>query len=696
MIRRFKGIIGHIKNLWTEAVSAEPHLGLVPFVAFIGGVITYFALPVEPAVWVLIVPAMFLSGLCFVKWSRVSKILCIITPLFFICGILLPTVHARIIQTKFIPHAVTNVYVSGKAVEVRTWPNKTVVDIVPYVVRDNHANQPIFYPYEMPAKIRLTIYQTGDTIHRGDTVSGIVSRLVQPAPPTTPHSSSQAAQLWFEGISATGIMMQPDIMPATAPILAERLVHMLDPLRTTLHTVFHRVFSDENAGIAEALVIGNTDYVSDSSRLLYRTLGLSHILAVSGFHISLIAFIVFAFVRFVLNLLPEIISVITIRRIAAVSTLLVAGFYTVLSGAQPPIMRAFIMISLVMMAVFFDKRPFSLRAVFIVAVGMLCVAPHMILSVSFQLSFMAVLCLVGIGTVFQNKIHHKLYGVRAKIPVGIATLITFNIVATVATLPYVAFYFHQIQTYTLIGNLLLSTVFSCAIIPILFIGVILMNTPIGPVLFSVADGLLTLVNQIGMPISLWPHATVITPPFYIYGLILWSFGLIGLIIFKTKIRWLFLILSGLSVLSFTGVEKPIGMIGGGGHYMAVRNESGIAVSESLYYPRWHASFLMYSRQIPLSSVSQKLRADSVNMNGFTVGLESYNCANNMLNIRKNVTNDCPRTITTAQMWDMHSLCIYKRNDSLHIWIAGNTDKNRPWATKGGILPFRSPFITTEP
>ncbi len=696
MIRSIFKILKKIGIRFILALSDEPHLSLVPLAAFIGGVITYFALSFEPSVWILAVFSFIFAGLCFVKCKRLLKVLCIVTPLFFIGGILLPTIHARFISTQFITHTVLNVELSGKVIEARTWPNRTIVDIKPYAIRYKKSNKSVFLPYEMPDKIRLTVYQGEKMIHRGDVISGTVSRLVPPAPPTTPHSSSQAAQLWFEGIAATGIMIQPDIIAATTPIPAERLVHILEPLRNKIHSIFHRIFSDENAGIAEALVVGNTDYVSDSSRLLYRTLGLSHILAVSGFHISLIAFLVFGFVRLLLNLLPEFLSTMFVRRIAAIAALAVSGFYMILSGAQPPVMRAFIMITLVMLAVFFDKRPFSLRSVFIAAVGMLCVVPHMILSISFQLSFMAILCLVGICVVFQNKMRHQLHRFPMKILGGLGVLIMFNIVVTLATLPYVAFYFHQIQTYTLIGNVLLSSVFGFTIIPLLFIGVIFMNSSIGLGLFAIVDWLLTVVYQVGMPISLWPHATIITPPFYIYGLVLWTFGLIGLIIFKTKIRWLFVLLIGLSMASLMNIEKPIGMIGAGGQYMALQNDKEIAVSESFYYPRWHTAFLMYHRLTSTTYVPQKLNTDSVNMNGFTVGLESQNCSNNMLNIYKNKNISCPHTITTAQMWDMHSLCVYESAGQFRIWIAGNVDKGRPWGTKEVSLPFRHPLIAVEP
>ncbi len=679
-------------------LADEPHVGLIPFVVFVAGVLTYFALPFEPNGWVLSSSAILLLGLCFIRCSRIKKILYIVTPLFFIAGILVPCVHAGLTHTRFIPHAVLNAEVSGLVIDTRILSNRAVIDIVPHTIRRQNETkewEPVFLPYEMPDKIRLTVYGV-TAIQRGDTITGTVSRLVQPAPPLTPHSPSQAPSFWFEGIAATGVMFRPTITPTTVVLPTNKWIHKLNPLRSYIHFVFHRVFSEENAGIAEALVLGNTDFVADSSRSLYRVLGLSHILAVSGFHISLITFLIFALVRFGLNLMPEIISGITIRRIAAVSAIIVAGFYTILSGAQIPVIRAFIMILLVMMAVFFDKRPMTIRNVLIAAVLMLCVAPEMILSVSFQLSFMAIICLVGMCVAVQKKMRSHARSWPMKIFGGLMTFILFNVLVTIATLPYIGYYFHQMQPYAVIGNVLLSSVFGLAIIPLLFVGVVLINTPIGIGLLGLVDWLLTLVYHIGMPIASWPFATLPVPPFYAYGLVLWSFGLIGFTLFRTKIRWLFAMLMGLSVLSFVGIEKPIGMIGAGGNYIAVRDKNGISVTERFYYPRWHAAFLMYDNVLPEKYTPNPLFRSFISMNGLMIGQTPYACANNAFNIKRKGMENCPRLIAPAELWDMHTICVYQNNGKFEFWISGNGDKNRPWHAKGGKLPVDSEYSQFKP
>ncbi len=686
-----------IKTFWSKIISVlnnEPNLSVIPLAAFIGGVIGYFAVSFEPNVWIVSCVVILLCGLCLIKCHRVVKILGIVTPLFLCVGILVPCIHARLNDTRFIAHALVNVDIEGVITDVRIWPNRTIVDVVPRALyRKTKAGipVPILTTEELPSKIRLTIQFGKGNVRRGDMISGTISRLVQPPPRTTPHSLSQAASFWFDGIGAVGTIIRPTIKPQNKPQSTERLIHLFDPLREHIHTVFQRVFSSENAGVAEALVVGNTDFVSDSSRRLYRTLGLSHILAVSGYHISLIAFMIFWFVRLLLNILPINLSTSAVKRIAATVSLGMACFYTLLSGAQAPVVRAFIMVIFVLAAVFFDKRPFSLRSIFIAALIMLCFMPQMILSVSFQLSFMAVLCLIGICTVFQNKMRHRISNGLMKF-LGIFTaFVMFNVLVTIATLPYVAFYFNQVQTYTLVGNILLSSIFGVLIVPVLFVGVLLMNTPIGLGLFVVIDKLLTVVYHIGMPITQWPNTVIVVPHFYPYGLVLWTFGMFGITIFKSKIRYLFLGLMCLILTAFWGIEKPTGIIGAGGNYIGARNDENVWVTESFYYPRWHTPFMLYNRLLPEDNVPLFLYREWVDFGVLTIGQTVAGCEQNTFNIYRKKMDVCPRLVTVEQMLDLHSVLIYVDKTPngffARLWIAGNTDKNRPWHGNGGTLPI---------
>ena len=666
-----------------EILNSEPHLSLVPFIGFIVGILIYFGLPAEPDIRIAVGMTLFSFILCLIPCTRLKKILCCITPFFITLGFLLVVGRAHFVQTRFIPHAVLNVQVSGFVVETQSRIDRSIVVIVPTEIYQTDKitgeRKSVFLPQELPTKIRLTIYRDNLFVKKGDYLTGTVFKLTRPAPAMTPYSSSQAAAYWFEGIGAIGSMRSVYINHHISQSGYNSFEQWLDSIRTRIHQIFQKTFSPENAGIAEALVLGETNFVTQSSRQLYRVLGLSHILAVSGFHIGLVAFLVYGLIRFVFVFLPSVFPMMFIKRLAVISALLAAGFYTVLSGSHAPAVRSFIMIFFILTAVFFDKRALSVRTVFLAAFLMLCIAPHLILSVSFQLSFAAVLCLTGIVDVFQKHIRMKLESRTAKIVGGFGIYILFNLSVTLITLPFVAYYFHQFQPYSILGNILFGTLYACLIIPFLFGAVLLIATPIGEGLCLVIDYLLCFINWVGMPIALAPHATVIIPYFYTYGLVLWGIGLMGMALFRSRIRWIFAGMMLSIIVSFLGVEKPIAMIGAGGNYVAVRKTDGqITATESYYYPQWHTAFLLFDRQSAQTVIPKRIYRDVLQIDSFRIGQSVQQCERSLFNIRRRGMEQCPRLITPEEMLDLHTILVYQNGKNFYLFIAGKQEKDRLW------------------
>ncbi len=684
-----KSLLRHfevIRKTCAEMLNNEPHLSVVPLVAFIAGVLIYFALPFEPNVEISIGIAVCWLLLCFIPCTRVKKILFLITPCCATLGFLLITMRAHLVQTQFIPHAVLNVQITGIVVETRPRIDRITIDIKPTDIyrynKTTGAQESVFKRHELPSKVRLTVYRDNLVVKKGDRLTGTVFKLTRPAPAFTPYSLSQEMSYWFEGIGAVGSMRGVYIEKQLEQSHEKPLNAWIEKLRTQIHQTFQKTFSTENAGIAEALVLGDTDFVTQSSRQLYRTLGLSHILAVSGFHIGLVAFLVYGFIRLFFVFVPIIFSTMFIKRLAVLGALFAAGAYTLLSDAHAPAVRSFIMVTFVLTAVFFDKRALSVRTVFLAAILMLCIAPHLILSVSFQLSFAAVLCLTGIVNVYQRHIHRQLKTPVAKILGGFAAYVLFNVLITLTTLPFVAYYFHQFQPYSILGNILFGTIFACLVIPFLFCGVLLITTPLGEGLFIIVDYLLTFINHVGMPIASAPYATIIIPYFHIYGLVLWGFGLMGVALFQSRIKWLFVGTMGLIIVSFIGIEKPVAMIGAGGNYIGVRgNDDQISVTESYYYPQWHNAFLLFIRQSSQVFIPKRIHRENFKIGSFQIGQSVKHCTQNIFNIQRRGMEQCPRLMTVEEMLDLHTILVYRNDGDFQFFISSKVDQNRIWGNR---------------
>ena len=104
--------------------------------------------------------------------------------------------------------------------------------------------------------------------------------------------------------------------------------------------------------------------------------GIGHVLSISGYHMAVVAGIVFFIVRAMLALVPGLADRSPIKKWAAVAALLVTAFYLVLSGAEVATQRSFIMIAIVLIGVMLDRPILTLRTLTIAALLVLLFAPR--------------------------------------------------------------------------------------------------------------------------------------------------------------------------------------------------------------------------------------------------------------------------------------------------------------------------------
>ena len=124
--------------------------------------------------------------------------------------------------------------------------------------------------------------------------------------------------------------------------------------------------------------------------------GLAHLLAISGLHLGLVAGFVFFAVRGVLSAWPAVVLRYPVKKWAAAAAISMSAVYLVLAGTTVPTQRAFIMTGLILLAVILDRRGISMRLVAWAAAVVLLLRPEAFLSVSFQMSFAAVIALIAV------------------------------------------------------------------------------------------------------------------------------------------------------------------------------------------------------------------------------------------------------------------------------------------------------------
>ena len=107
-------------------------------------------------------------------------------------------------------------------------------------------------------------------------------------------------------------------------------------------------------------------------------------LSISGYHMAVVAGIVFFFVRAGLALVPALASRRPIKKWAAGAALFAATFYLLLSGSEVATQRSYIMIAIVLIGVMIDRAAITFRTLTAAAIGVLLLAPQAVVHPSFQ------------------------------------------------------------------------------------------------------------------------------------------------------------------------------------------------------------------------------------------------------------------------------------------------------------------------
>ncbi|HEV2626363.1 MAG TPA: ComEC/Rec2 family competence protein, partial [Xanthobacteraceae bacterium] len=123
--------------------------------------------------------------------------------------------------------------------------------------------------------------------------------------------------------------------------------------------------------------------------------GIGHVLSISGYHMAVVAGLIFFIVRAFFALIPGLADRAPIKKWAALAALFATGFYLVLSGNQVATQRSFIMIGVVLCGVLLDRPTLTMRTLTIAALVVLAFAPESIVHPSFQMSFAATLALIS-------------------------------------------------------------------------------------------------------------------------------------------------------------------------------------------------------------------------------------------------------------------------------------------------------------
>ncbi len=162
--------------------------------------------------------------------------------------------------------------------------------------------------------------------------------------------------------------------------------------RTRVHASIiakiHQLWPASQAELMDAMVLGEESFLRNATRTEYQRSGTYHVLVVSGMNLSILAFAIFWALR-QFRVDPAV---------AAITTVVVSFAYAFVVGVGPPVWRAALMLAIYLGARLLYRGRNMMNAIGAAALGILIADPHALLGASFQLTFLAVFIIAGIGS----------------------------------------------------------------------------------------------------------------------------------------------------------------------------------------------------------------------------------------------------------------------------------------------------------
>ena len=326
------------------------------------------------------------------------------------------------------------------------------------------------YPTERPNSIRTVLdleYQFGDSmpsrpvtgkvmayfpksdsafaLRYGDLIA-IPAPVREVTPPLNPGEFDYRAYLYRKGITGQAYLKDEDWIDLQVN-KANPMYAFSYRFRDVLLVSLQRSgLSDNEFGVAAAILLGYDDNLADEVRKNYVAAGSMHILCVSGMHVG----IIYLLASFLLGFLNR---KKWLKMVKHLLLLALIWFYAIIAGLSPSILRASLMISFVIVGEMINRKGFIINSLAASAFILLCCNPNNLFEIGFLLSYAAVLGIV----VLQKPIYNLLY-FKNKLLDKTWNITAVAIAAQISTIPFTLFYFNQFTSYFWLSNLFMTPI----------------------------------------------------------------------------------------------------------------------------------------------------------------------------------------------------------------------------------------------
>jgi competence protein ComEC len=541
------------------------------------GIALYFALPQEPSLevsWGLLglLTVLFLTKRRHFREQHPLYYFFLIGIMWGFCGFSLAAARTAWLQTTLLYRSFPHLAFEGEVRLAETTPQGLRLTLAPIHFLTSRALPPLQKVILTGKGPKMFPFLAG--IKPGTLVRGCAT-LLPIQPPLTPASFDFRRHAFFQGLSARGFLTEPPVVRKEAPATT-RLSHIFSWGEAARFVVRQRITSflpPCEAAIASALIIGEKSAIPPAVRQAFSDSGTAHILAISGLHMTLVGGVFFLLFRSLFCCIPFFAFRPQAKKGAAIASWLGTLGYLGLSGASTSSLRAFLMHTLIMLAVLWDRVAFSMSSVALAATLILLFTPEVLITPSFQMSFSAVIALIAVYERGNPTVVFARKGLRY-----LGGLCLTSLIASLATTPFSAYTFRQGSLMGIPANILAVPltgfwIMPCAVGALIFL-------PLGgegPFLRLMGWGLKGL-ERITEIVAHWPGAHLVIPPPTTFVLSLGVLGALWMVLWRRRWRFWGLLPMGSALAFYILTPCPDFMIDLAATCVGVRTAQGAFVT----------------------------------------------------------------------------------------------------------------------
>ncbi len=211
-----------------------------------------------------------------------------------------------------------------------------------------------------------------------------------------------------------------------------------------------RILPEPEASLLTGILLGAEGGIPSDLKEDFKATGASHVIAISGFNISIISAL----------MMTTLGRILTDRRLVAGIAILAVSVYTVLVGADAAVVRAAIMGIVALLGLMANRTGVALNTLAVAALLMMLLNPNILEDVGFQLSVTATLGLILYSKPLESVTHRLLASrfssERAEQIVGwISEALLLTLAAQILTTPLILWHFGRLSVVSLLSNALI-------------------------------------------------------------------------------------------------------------------------------------------------------------------------------------------------------------------------------------------------